>query len=104
MLDAHICVMKITANGLDRYLVNYIAKEEPTFGLYVVAQNEVQKYLRTRVIGSPEVSAIQMSHPIVKCNLGVIYVDTNLPENRVHVFRPLKEITEDTDDSEEIYE
>ena len=45
-----------------------------------------------------------MSHPIVKYNLGVIYVDINLPENRVHVFRPLKEITEETDDSEEIYE
>ena len=56
------------------------------------------------MIGSPEVSAIQMSHPIVKCNLGVIHVDTNLPENRVRFFRPLKEITEETDDSEEIYE
>ena len=72
--------------------------------MYVVAQNEVQKYLETRVIGSSEVLVIQMSHPIVKCNLGVIHVDTNLPENRVHVFRPLKEITEETDDSEEIYE
>ena len=45
MWGAHICIMKITANGLDWYLVKYITKEEPTFGLYVVAQNEVQKYL-----------------------------------------------------------
>ena len=47
MWDAHICIMGITSNGLERYLVKYIAKEEPTFGLYVVAQNEVQKYLQT---------------------------------------------------------
>ena len=47
MWDAHIYIMRITSNGLDRYLVKYIAKEEPTFGLYVVAQNEVQKYLQT---------------------------------------------------------
>ena len=103
-MGAHICVIKITANGLDRYLVKYIAKEEPTFGLYVVSQNEVQKYLETRVIGSPEASAIQMSHPIVKCNLGVVYIDTNSPENRVRILKPQKEITEENDDSEEIYE
>lgn len=96
--------MKITANGLDHYLVKYIAKEEPTFGLYVVQQNEVQKYLETRVIGSPEASAIQMSHPIVKSNLGVIYVDTNLPDTRIRVLRPQKELAEETPDSEEIYE
>ena len=46
MWDAHICIMRITSNGLDRYLVKYTAKEEPTFGLYVVAQNEVQNTFR----------------------------------------------------------
>lgn len=82
MWGAHMCVMKITANGLDQYLVKYIAKEEPTFGLYVVAQDEVQKYFKTQVVGSPGAAAIQMSHAIVKCNMGVIYIDTNLSQNR----------------------
>ena len=79
--------MKITANSLDWYLVKYIAKEEPTFGLYVVAQNEVQKYLETGVIGAPEAAAIQMSHPIVRSNMGVIHVDRNLPDNRIRVLK-----------------
>ena len=102
--DAHICVMKITSNGLDRYLVKYIAKEEPTFGLYVVEKNEVQKYLQTRVIGAPEAAAIQMSHPIVKSNLGVVYIDRNLPQNRVRILKPQNELLDENKDSEEIYE
>ena len=53
--------MRITADGFDWCLVKYIGKKEPTFGLYVVAQNEVQKHLHAAVI--------QMSHPIVKSNI-----------------------------------
>ena len=45
-----------------------------------------------------------MSHPIVKSNMGVIYVDTNLSDNRIRVLKPQQEILEENDDSEEIYE
>ena len=50
MWDAHVCTMRITSCGLDRYLIKYIAKEEPTFGLYIINYNEVQQYLETRAL------------------------------------------------------
>ena len=45
-----------------------------------------------------------MSHPIVKSNMGVIYVDTKLPDNRIRVLKPQQEILEGNDESEELYE
>ena len=59
MWDAHVCVIRITMKGPDRYLVKYIVKDEPTVSLYIVNQNEVKKYLETRIIGAPEAAVIQ---------------------------------------------
>ena len=36
--------------------------------------------------------------------MGVIYVDTNMPDNRIRVLKPQQEILEKNDESEEIYE
>ena len=102
--DAHVCAMKITSKCLDCYLVNYIAKEEPTFGLHIVEQDEVQWYLETRVIGAPEATAIQASNAICNSNMGVIYVDTNMPNDKVQILKPQDIVAEDNKESEEIYE
>ena len=58
--------MRITMKGLNRYLMKHIAKEDPTFDPYIVNQNEVKKYLETRIIGAPEAVAIQSSHAICR--------------------------------------
>ena len=36
--------------------------------------------------------------------MGVIYVDTNMPDNKIRVLKPQQEILEKNDESEEIYE
>ena len=55
-------------------------------------------------MGAPEAAAIQVSVPIVKSNMGVIYVYTTLPDNRIGVLKSQQEIVEENDKSEEIYE
>ncbi len=102
--NAHICVLKVTENGLERYLVKYAAKEEPTFGLAIVEDNQVKKYIESRVIGSPEACGILNSHPIVKSNMSVIYIDTNLPNDRVRVMKPSSDVHNQEDDAEELFE
>ncbi len=102
--NAHICVLKITENGLERYLVKYAAKEEPTFGLSVIENNEVKKYIESRVIGLPEACSILNSHPIVKSNMSVTYIDTNLPNDRVRVMKPSSEVQNQDDTTEELFE
>ena len=104
MWDTHVCTMRITSCGLDRYLVKYIAKDEPTFGLYIINHNEIQQYLETRVIGVPEAAAIQSSHAICRSNTGVIFIDTNIPNDWVRVLRPHNIVAEEDKESEEIYE
>ena len=101
--DAHVRAMKVS-KGLDCYLVKYIVKEEPTFGLYILGQNEVQWYLETWVINAPEVTAIQSPHAICNSNIGVIYVDTNMPNCRVEILKPQDIVAGDNKESEKIYD
>ena len=69
----HVNVQKITRSGLERYLVKYISKVEPTFGLQVEYNNYVVKYLESRIIGAPEAVANQLSYRVVNSNMQVIF-------------------------------
>ena len=93
----HVNVQKITRSGLERYLVNYISKVEPTFGLQVEYNNDVVKYLESRIIGAPEAVAIQLSHRIVDSNMQVIFIDTNFHEDRFRILKPANQIDEEDD-------
>ena len=93
----HVNVQKITRSGLERYLVNYISKVEPTFGLQVEYNNDVVKYLESRIIGAPEAVAIQLSHRIVDSNMQVIFIDTNFHEDRFRILKPANQINEEDD-------
>ena len=86
----------------NNYLVKYISKVEPTFGLQVKNKNDVMKYLESRIIGAPEAVAIQLSHIIVDCNMQVIFIDTNFHEDRFRILMPANQIDED-DDGDEIF-
>ena len=99
----HVKVQKITRSGLERYLVKYISKVEPTFGLQVEYTNDVVKYLESRIIGAPEAIAVQLSHMIVDSNMQVIFIDTNFHEDRLSILKPVNQINED-DDGDEIFQ
>ena len=99
----HINVQKITRSGLERYLVKYISKVEPTFGLQVEYKNDVVKYLESRIIGAPEAIAVQLSHIIVDSNMQVIFIDTNFHEDRFRILKPANQIDED-DDRNDIFQ
>jgi hypothetical protein len=99
----HVNVQKITRSGLERYLVKYISKVEPTFDLQVEHKNDVVKYLESRIIGTPEAIAVQLSHRIVDSNMQVIFIDTNLHEDRFRILKPANQIDEE-DDGDDIYQ
>ena len=88
---------------MERYLVKYISKVEPTFGLQVDHTNDVVKYLESRIIGAPEAIAVQLSHIIVDSNMQVIFIDTNFHEDRFSILKPVNQINED-DDGDEIFQ
>jgi hypothetical protein len=94
----HVNVQKITRSGLERYLVKYISKVDPTFGLQVEYKNDV-KYLESRIIGVPQAIAVQLSHRIVDSNMQVIFIDTNFHEDRFRIFKPANQR-----DEEEIFQ
>ena len=96
----HVNIQKITRSGLERYLVKYISKVEPTFGLEVEYKNDVAKYLEPRIIGAPEAIAVQLSHRIVDSNMQVIFIDTNFHEDRLRILKPANQIDEDDDEDE----
>jgi hypothetical protein len=87
----------------NNYLVKYISKVEPTFGLQVKYKNGVMKYLESRIIGAPEAVAIQLSHKIVDSNMQVIFIDTNFHEDRFGILKPANQIDE-VDDGDEIFQ
>ena len=63
--DGHINVQRVTQLVLVRYLVEYVAKIEPTFTLSVKQnKTEVDKYFTTRLIGAPEVATTSLSFQI----------------------------------------
>ncbi|CAC5390818.1 unnamed protein product [Mytilus coruscus] len=100
--DAHINVQQVTRSGLERYLVKYIAKVEPTFGL-IVKDNPVQNYFESRLVGAPEAVASILSHHFVSGTRQVIFVDTNLPSERSRVLKSFSSLKESTDTDTDIY-
>ncbi len=76
------------------YLVKYIAKVEPTFGLRVEFSSEVQKYFEIRLIGAPEAIAITCSYAMVSCDTAVVYIDTNPEDKRFRVMKHHGDIQE----------
>ena len=83
----HINVQKITNTGLERYLVKYVSKVEPSFTIDVENEYEVSKYLQSRLIGAPEAVAMLLSYPMTKSDTSVLFLDTNMQNERS---RPLK--------------
>ena len=85
--DGHLNVQRITTTGLERYLVKYVSKVEPTFGLEVQYDSEVSKYLESRLVGAPEAVAMELGLTMVTSSDQVKFIDTNFPHERT---RPLK--------------
>ncbi|VDI62589.1 Hypothetical predicted protein [Mytilus galloprovincialis] len=100
--NAHINVQQVTRSGLERYLVKYIAKVEPTFGL-IVKDNPVQNYFESRLVGAPEAVASILSHHFVSGTRQVIFVDTNLPSERSRVLKSFSSLKEAADTDTDIY-
>ena len=99
----HINVQRITNTGLERYLVKYVSKIEPSFTVGVENESEVSKYLESRLIGAPEAVAMMLSYPMVDSNTSVVFLDTNMPNQRSRPLRPKIEIEELDPDSTDIF-
>ncbi len=87
--DGHVNFQIIPTNGLEKYLVKYIAKVEPTLGLRVDFSSDVQRYYETRLISAPEAIAITLSYSMVNSDSHIEYYDTNMPSKR---YRPMKDL------------
>ncbi|CAC5411251.1 unnamed protein product [Mytilus coruscus] len=101
MWDAHINVQHVTRSGLEKYLVKYVAKVEPTFGL-TVKDNHVSSYFETRIVGAPEAAAAVMSHHFVSSTRQVIFIDTNLKSER-RVLKPYEQLQTSEGDGTDIF-
>lgn len=101
--DGHVNVQKITNTGLERYLVKYISKVEPTFNLQIEHSSQVRQYLESRIIGAPEAAAIQLSFHMVESNMAVVFLDTNFPNERARRLKPLQDLKEADANSEEVF-
>ena len=101
--DGHINVQKVTNTGFVRYLVKYISKVEPTFGLKIDGLNDVQKYLETRLISAPEAIAYTLSYPMVYSSDQVLFIDTSIPKERTRVLKPKHQVKDLDSESTEIF-
>ena len=54
------------------------------------------------IIGAPKAIAVQLSHIIVDSNMQVIFIDTNLHEDRFRILKPANQI--DEDDRDDIFQ
>ncbi|XP_071137190.1 uncharacterized protein [Mytilus edulis] len=100
--DAHINVQHVTRSGLEKYLVKYVAKVEPTFGL-TVKDNPVSSYFETRIVGAPEAAAAVMSHHFVSSTRQVLFIDTNLKSERSRVLKPYEQLQASDGDGTDIF-
>ena len=101
--DGHLNVQRITRTGLERYLVKYVSKVEPTFGLEVEYDSEVSRYLQSRLVGAPEAIAMQLSLTMVASSDQVKFIDTNLPNDRTRPLKTLSEIEHQAPESNDIF-
>lgn len=102
--NTYACVM---------YVASYVSKPEKTMGdvLKGVSQSSihlgikqsmktvVKKFLTHREISAQEVVYRLLSLPLVQGSREIVFVHTDLPENRTRLFKPLK-LLETLDDSD----
>ena len=110
VLDIYACAM---------YIVSYISKAQKGMSeLLRTACNEARKgnstvkqqvrdignkFLNNVEISAQEAVNIILQLPMRKSSRQVVFINTSPPENRVHLLKPLQEINEMEDDSDEIY-
>ena len=110
VLDVYACAM---------YIVSYISKAQKGMSeLLRTACNEARKgnstvkqqvrdignkFLNNVEISAQEAVYIVLQLPMRKSSRQVVFINTSPPENRVHLLKPLQEISEIDDDSDEIY-
>ena len=62
-----------------------------------------RKFLNNVEISAQEAVYIVLQLPMRKSSRLVVFINTSPPQNRVHLMKPLEEINEMEDDSDEIY-
>lgn len=100
------------------YVASYISKPKKTLGdvLKSVCRNSVplgpkkmmdtvsRKFLSHREVSAQEAVYRLLSLPLVKGSRQVVFVPTDLPENRTKLLKPMKVIQELDDDEEDLYQ
>jgi len=100
------------------YVASYISKLKKTLGdvLKSVCRNSVplgpkkmmdtvsRKFLSHREVSAQEAVYRLLSLPLVKGSRQIVFVPTDLPENRTKLLKPMKVIQELYDDEEDLYQ
>lgn len=61
LMGAHVNIQQVTSGGWELYLAKYVSKAEPSFDLNLPEGTTYpERYLRTRIVGRPEVQNIPL--------------------------------------------
>ena len=100
---AHVNVQYVTSAGMDRYLVKYVAKAEPSFHVHNGKASEVERYLKSRLISAPEVVTCLLSYALAGGTRKVVFINTDDDLSRRRLLRPLSEIRNLSKDSHDVF-
>ena len=99
------------------YLASYVCKPEKTLGDVLKAvsassqhlgprcamKNVAYKFLTHREVSAQEAVYRLMSLPLIKGSRQVLFVDTDLPDNRTRLFKPMNLISLLEDEDEDVF-
>ena len=80
--QAHMNIQRVSHSGWELYLAKYISKAEPSFDMLLPDKtNEVERFLRTRIIGRLEADCILLGYNMCRSSRDVVWCPTSVNPN-----------------------
>ncbi len=93
--DGHICFQYVTSAHLQKYLIKYVSKAEPSelFDLY--EHDAIKSHVLGRRLGSMELMLLLLGKTVCRCSIAVEYLPTLPSSERIRSIKPIHIIQEE---------
>ena len=79
MWFGHMNIQRVTSGGWEVYLAKYVSKAEPSFDLKLPpTATEVERFLKTRIVGRLEVDTILLKNDLARASREVVFCPTEV--------------------------
>src|SRR5207245_3195231 len=93
--NGHICFQYVTSAHLQKYLVKYVSKAEPSELFELFEHDAMKSHVLARRLGSMELMILLLGKTVCRCSIAVEYLPTLPSSERIRSIKPIYIIQEE---------